>query len=386
MPFAVDQAAGVMVIGEGGYFAARSGATRRTPRTSSGRSSRPPSRTADRPPTGCASPAPTTRPRSWPVRQGHRGRRRDRRTRRGPCWTRSGPRPVLRRPVRPGQDDPRPPARPARFRYDTDVSDEDCADISIVECFATHQARVSASTTPRRWPSCCARWAFRRASWRGSCRVMRDLASGTSLVRNSDAHAWVQVYFPGYGWVDFDPTGGPGPGWLHCRQDDPRRARARVLRAVPGSASPGDPAARPAARRQLHRGPRTPGAARAADRRRDPARRRHRGCGRRGMAPGTARSGVGGRDVRCGRPAWRRGSGYAPRPNQTVYEYAGSLGDALPTVRPELETVARAKVEVAYGARVLTDDRMRSLREAHRRLRVGLLRLVVRRVRRSRSR
>ena len=76
--------------------------------------------------------------------------------------------------------------------------------------------------------------------------------------------------------------------------------------------------------------------------------------------------------------------GYAPRPNQTVYEYAGSLGDMLPTVRPELETVAHAKVEVAYGARVLSDERMRSLREAHRRLRVGLLRLFVRRLRRTR--
>ena len=78
--------------------------------------------------------------------------------------------------------------------------------------------------------------------------------------------------------------------------------------------------------------------------------------------------------------------GFAPRPNQTVYEYAGSLGDMLPTVRPELETVAHAKVEVAYGARVLSDERMRSLREAHRRLRVGLLRLVGRRLRRTRGR
>ncbi|MFB6281798.1 MAG: DUF3488 and DUF4129 domain-containing transglutaminase family protein [Haloferacaceae archaeon] len=29
---------------------------------------------------------------------------------------------------------------------------------------------------------------------------------GTYVVRGLDAHAWVQVYFPGVGWVDFDPT------------------------------------------------------------------------------------------------------------------------------------------------------------------------------------
>ena len=43
--------------------------------------------------------------------------------------------------------------------------------------------------------------------------------------------------------------------------------------------------------------------------------------------------------------------GFGPRPNQTVYEYAGVLSDVLPIVRPELETVARAKVESSTPAR-----------------------------------
>jgi hypothetical protein len=71
--------------------------------------------------------------------------------------------------------------------------------------------------------------------------------------------------------------------------------------------------------------------------------------------------------------------GFGPRPTQTVYEYAGTLGDVLPDSRPQLQTVARAKVEVAYGRRALGDDGVRALRDAQRRLRLGLLRLALRR-------
>ena len=78
--------------------------------------------------------------------------------------------------------------------------------------------------------------------------------------------------------------------------------------------------------------------------------------------------------------------GFGPRATQTVYEYAGSLADELPMVRPELETVARAKVEVVYGGQVLGDERLLALRAAHRRLRVQLLRLLPRRRRRKGTR
>ena len=90
--------------------------------------------------------------------------------------------------------------------------------------------------------------------------------------------------------------------------------------------------------------------------------------------------------------AWRgvvglaRRFGFAPRPNQTVYEYSAALGEVLPNARPDLQTVARAKVEVAYGRRDLPDDRMRAIRDAQRRLRVALLGLVLRRRDRPRRR
>ena len=33
--------------------------------------------------------------------------------------------------------------------------------------------------------------------------------TGMHVVRDLDSHGWVQVYFPGYGWIDFEPT----PNW-----------------------------------------------------------------------------------------------------------------------------------------------------------------------------
>src|SRR5204863_2355213 len=39
-----------------------------------------------------------------------------------------------------------------------------------------------------------------------------DRSTGTWTVTDHDAHAWVEVWFDGYGWLPFDPT--PGRGFL----------------------------------------------------------------------------------------------------------------------------------------------------------------------------
>jgi hypothetical protein len=78
--------------------------------------------------------------------------------------------------------------------------------------------------------------------------------------------------------------------------------------------------------------------------------------------------------------------GFAPRPTQTVYEYAASLGELVPVAKGDLQTVADAKVETAYAHVSLGGDRLAAVRAASRRLRVSMLRLVLRRGRRRKRR
>ena len=93
------------------------------------------------------------------------------------------------------------------YTYDTDVRDLDCASISIAECFATFkrgycQYYATTMAVVLRDLGIPARLV------EGFLPGQRDPGTGTELVPMSNAHAWVEVYFPGYGWVAFDPTGG----------------------------------------------------------------------------------------------------------------------------------------------------------------------------------
>ena len=61
-------------------------------------------------------------------------------------------------------------------------------------------------------------------------------ADGSWLVERSAAHAWVEVYFPNHGWLEFDPTpgnSGNGQAPTHLAEGAP---------VAIGSPAPGSPA------------------------------------------------------------------------------------------------------------------------------------------------
>jgi hypothetical protein len=278
--------------------------------------------------------------------------------------------------------------RSSRFTYTTDIRGVTCDSPSAVECFA------------RTREGYCLHYAstmaiLLRAAYPGQpipTRLVQGFLPGTLIgttetVLNRNAHAWVEVYFPDYGWIPFDPTGG-GVGRPAEITDGPP-----VAAATPTLGPPGSLRSVPLPTRRV--GQDLPGVA------------------------GSSGGGIGGRQqpsdstlliVLAGllavvmgglvAMAWWRGPrgevtpdgawsavgraasrfGFAPRPTQTVYEYASSLGDLVPVARPDLRTVADAKVEVAYARAELAPERAGAVRAAMRRLRVSMLRLAVLRV------
>ena len=246
------------------------------------------------------------------------------------------------------------------YQYATDVRDLPCGGLSKAECFATYKkgfCQYYATTMAVILRDLGVPTRIAQGFLPGS----RDQNAATETILFSNAHAWVEVYFPGY-------------GWLTVRSDrrDCSQARAAAVRTT-----------RPRARRRVRRAAQAPGRRRGSERD-DPGgdRARPARSDRRGRRPGPARGRAGA--AAAGR--WRSsrswsGSvaraaattaddaygtvtriasrfGFGPRPNQTVYEYAGVLSDVLPIVRPELETVARAKVESVYAREILGDERI----------------------------
>ncbi len=270
------------------------------------------------------------------------------------------------------------------YQYETDVRDLPCAGISKVECFATYKkgfcqyyaATMAVILRDMGVPTRIAQ---------GFLPGSRDQSAASERILFSNAHAWVEVYFQGYGWLPFDPTGNNLSQLAPLPSGNPTASGSP--RPIPSTGSP-----RPGPTEE-----------------RDPVARPGAGPFGGGTSLGPLVAVLALLLLIVGAVAflvWQRGPrggttaddaygtvtriasrfGFGPRPNQTVYEYAGVLSDVLPTVRPELETVAKAKVESVYAREILGDARLTSLKAAQRRLRVSLLRLAFRRRERRKRR
>ncbi len=271
------------------------------------------------------------------------------------------------------------------YHYETDVTDQVCDSPSKVECFARykrgyclHYASTMAILLRAAYPDNPIPTRLVEGFLPG------DRVGNVETVRNRAAHAWVEVYFPTFGWIRFDPTG-PGVG-----RSSEIRAGAPVaaftIPPIPPNERGPDPLGQPP-------------------------------VGGAGATPVPSGNGTGDRAIFAlltvllvlviggvAIAAWIRGPrgeltpdrawlsmskaasrlGFGPRANQTVYEYANSLAQLVPVATADLTTIADAKVETSYARARLGGDRLKSVGEATRRLRVSLLRLAFRRGRRPR--
>ena len=273
----------------------------------------------------------------------------------------------------------------SKFQYNSDITTlmPRCNDLSTVDCFALIregfcEQYATTMTMLMRMEGFPARYVLGYLP--GALNPHTEIQQVTSQQK----HAWVEVFFPSYGWIPFDPTGG-GVG--------------RPTQLEPGSAvTPSPvPSVTPSAIGTNGAPKPSPTPVRAS-------------AGSTGDNGGTAIL------LLCGTLAgavllalfvfWRRRPrrleapdavyrnvvklasrlGYKPQPTQTIYEYTGMLAEIVPQARDSLGAVAMATVEVTYGKRQLTSDRLVFLATAQQLIRRALLKLAVRRPRLRRLR
>jgi transglutaminase-like putative cysteine protease len=213
---------------------------------------------------------------------------------------------------------------------------------------------------------------------------------GSWRVERSAAHAWAEVYFPTYGWVKWDPTPGllgqNGQEVTDLPEGSPVTPQSSIGPVGPARDPP--VCAGPLDEQCLDNGGVLPPAPQAP-----PPPPPDNGWGGviavlaviAGLVALAALAIV--RRVPTTEPelAYRGVTklatrlGYGPRPSQTAYEFAAGLGELVPVAQSDLALIATAKVEATYGRKNPEDKMRKSLGMAYRRVRLGLLRLMVRR-------
>ena len=216
---------------------------------------------------------------------------------------------------------------------------------------------------------------------------------GSFLVRESSAHAWAEIYFPGYGWQIFEAT----------PSIDPRFVRASGT-AGTGTVRPPPTGVDPLLDYDVFResGDAEVGSLPLPSNLPDPtvpAPVETGGQERSGNALVIALIVLAGlvavwwrmravqrgwRLLPAGDRAWRQltaaaeRAGIGQRPSETIYEYSGWLEEQLPRQGEPIRTVADSKVWQSYSGRRMTMAATSRLEAAVSRLRMPMLGLAVR--------
>ena len=216
------------------------------------------------------------------------------------------------------------------------------------------------------------------------------------LVREENAHAWAEIYFPGHGWQIFEATKSINPRFTRASGDPaaPRRP----------SGSGVDPFLEIELPPDFYRGGTALPSPDPVDGAIDPANPDQVvddvGANRLGNALlmgviillGVAlvwlqmrRNRRRWRLLPAGERAWRHlaaaaeRAGIGPRPAETIYEYSGWLEDQLPEHGEPIRQVADGKVWQSYSGRKLNYGASKRLDQAWASLRLPLLGLAIRR-------
>ena len=213
-----------------------------------------------------------------------------------------------------------------------------------------------------------------------------DPITGKYVVKELDAHAWVEAYFPSYGWIEFEPTPSQAP---FLRVDSDLVGGA----GLPGDiGEPNDPDLKSQRDREglgqneIDAGGDTSDAVNAAERF-DPIPLLALLLGMLIVALlGFARFQLRFRGQAPIDSAWGKArllaqyAGYHPHPAQTTYEYAAMLGEAVPDAKGPIQEIAAARVNDRYTPSGATTDDAARAQNAWRRLARTLLALVPARV------